>query len=110
MEDLMEKAEQSMQHVMVQLSAKLADGYVIPLGPVNLVSVVTDRGMIGCGAFDVTALGNFGYPAAKVRPACGTSIASIDDLMQGIVKEANSAAETLGVKAGLTGRQALDLL
>ncbi len=99
-----------MQHVTVDLKGKKADGYVIPLGPVNLVNVVTSRGMVGCGAFDVAALGNFGYPAARVRPAQGASIASIDDLLQGIVKEVNSAAEKLGVKVGQTGRQALELL
>ena len=104
------EAENAMQHIKVELPAKQADGYVIPLGPVRLVNVVTDKGMVGCGAFDVAALGNFGYPAAKVRPAQGASIASIEDLLQGIVKEANSQAERLGVRVGQTGRQALELL
>jgi uncharacterized protein YunC (DUF1805 family) len=99
-----------MEHIKVQLTRKQADGYVIPLGPVNLVNVVTDVGMVGCGAFDVATLNNFGYPAAKVKPAKGSSIATIDDLLQGIVKEVNPAAEKLGLKVGLTGRDALELL
>ena len=99
-----------MNHTKVQLLGKQADGYVIPLGPVNLVNVVTDIGMVGCGAFDVAALNNFGYPAAKVRPSQGSSIATIEDLLQGIVKEVNPNAETLGLKVGLTGREALELL
>jgi uncharacterized protein YunC (DUF1805 family) len=99
-----------MTHVKVQLARKQADGYVIPLGPVNLVNVVTDVGMVGCGAFDVGALNNFSYPAAKVRSAKGGSIATIDDLMEGIVKETNPAAEKLGLKVGITGREALDML
>ena len=99
-----------MNHIKVQLTGKQADGYVIPLGPVNLVNVVTDVGMVGCGAFDVAALNNFGYPAAKVRPSQGSSIATIEDLLQGIVKEVNPAAEMLGLKVGLTGREALELL
>ena len=99
-----------MNHIKVQLPGKQADGYVIPLGPVNLVNVVTDVGMAGCGAFDVAALNNFGYPAAKVRPSQGSSIATIEDLLQGIVKEVNPNAETLGLKVGLTGREALELL
>ncbi len=99
-----------MNHIKVHLSGKQADGYVIALGPVNLVNVVTDVGMVGCGAFDVAALNNFCYPAAKVRPAQGNSIATIDDLLQGIVKEVNPAAEKLGLKVGLTGREALKLL
>jgi uncharacterized protein YunC (DUF1805 family) len=99
-----------MTHVEVQLARKQADGYVIPLGPVNLVNVVTDVGMVGCGAFDVGVLNSFGYPAAKVRSARGGSIATIDDLLNGIIKEVNPAAEKLGLKVGITGREALDML
>lgn len=99
-----------MEHIKVQLTGKQADGYVIALGPVNLVNVVTDVGMVGCGAFDVAALNNFGYPAVKVRPAKGSSIATIEELLQGIVKEVNPAGELLGLKVGLTGREALELL
>ena len=50
-----------MEKVTVRLSHKVADGYVIPLGPANLVTVVTDVGMVGCGAFDVAALDLFSY-------------------------------------------------
>jgi len=99
-----------MNPIKVQLTGKQGEGYVIPLGPVNLVNVITDKGMVGCGAFDIVALNNFGYPAAKVKAAKGSSIATIDDLLQGIVKEVNPAAEKLGLKAGITGREALDLL
>ena len=99
-----------MNHTKIKLARKEADGYIIPLGVINLVNVVTDAGMVGCGAFDVAALNNFGYPAAKVRPSQGSSIATIEDLLKGIVKEVNPAAEKLGLKVGLTGREALELL
>lgn len=97
-----------MVHEKVQLTDKRADGYVIPLGPVNLVNVVTGIGMVACGAFDVAALDNFGYPAARVRPTRGESIATIDDLLVGVVKDANTAAIKLGIKIGMSGREALD--
>jgi uncharacterized protein YunC (DUF1805 family) len=99
-----------MIHTKVQLARKQADGYVIPLGKVNLVNVVTDVGMVGCGAFDVTALNNFGYPAARVKPNRGSSIATIDDLLDGVIKDANDAAASLGIKVGMSGKEALDLL
>jgi uncharacterized protein YunC (DUF1805 family) len=102
--------EKNMNHTKVQLAKKQADGYVISLGPVSLVNVVTDVGMVGCGAFDVVALDKFGYPAAKVRPAKSGSIATIEDLLQGIVREVNPAAAKLGLKVGITGREALDLM
>jgi uncharacterized protein YunC (DUF1805 family) len=97
-----------MVHEKVQLTDKQADGYVIPLGSFNLVAVATDIGMVGCGAFDVAALDGFGYPAARVRATRGSSIATIDDLLVGEVKDANAAASNLGVKVGMSGREALD--
>ncbi len=87
-----------------------ATGYVIPAGPVNLVMVMAQHGMVGCGAFDVAALDNFGYPAARVKPSRGSSIASIEDLLAGEIKESNQAAMKLGVKEGMSGKEALDLL
>ncbi len=87
-----------------------ADGYVIPLGPANLVLVVGKRGMVGCGAFDVAALEKFGYPAARVKPRRGSSIATVEDLLSGEIKDANAEAARLGVEVGMSGREALDLL
>ncbi|MFA5253723.1 MAG: YunC family protein [Methanoregula sp.] len=99
-----------MQRVSVPLSKKVAEGYIIPLGPANLVAVITDTGLVGCGAFDVAALDSFSYPAAKVRPAHGPSIVNTEDIMTGIVKETNRTAMSRGIKNGMTGRQALELL
>ncbi len=99
-----------MEKVTVRLSHKVADGYVIPLGPANLVTVVTDVGMVGCGAFDVAALDSFSYPAAKVRPANGPSIVNTNDILTGIIKEANRGAMSRGIKNGMTGKEALELL
>jgi len=94
----------------VLLTTTQADGYVIPLGPLNLVCIVTHNGMVGCGAFDVVALDNFKYPAARVKSPSGTAIATIDDLLSGVVKEANAAALAHGVNVGMSGREALEKL
>jgi uncharacterized protein YunC (DUF1805 family) len=99
-----------MEYIEVRLSRKAADGFVIPLGHVNLVAIKTDQGMVGCGAFDVAALDSFSYPAAKVRPSLGPSIVDTNDILTGIVKEVNRAGLGRGIKTGMTGRQALELL
>ncbi len=99
-----------MEQEKVQLTRKVAEGFVIPLGPANLVAVKTDVGMVGCGAFDVAALDSFSYPAAKVRPSIGPSIVDVNDILKGIVKEANRSAIGRGIRTGMTGRQALELL
>jgi len=100
----------SMCDVRVQLPGKSARGFVYPLGPANLVAVVTDAGLVGCGAFDVVALEKFNFPAARVRPSKGDSIATIEDLLDGIVKDANAPAQARGVKVGMTGKEALGKL
>jgi uncharacterized protein YunC (DUF1805 family) len=97
-------------HQRVKLINKDADGYVIPIGKANIVCVITDIGMAGCGAFDVLALDSFTYPAVKVKSSTGGSIATVDDLLNGTVKEVNKEAAKFGIKVGMTGREALDLL
>lgn len=99
-----------MHHERVELSRKTADGYIIPLGMLNLVSVVTDSGMVGCGVFDVNALDAFGYPAAKARRAGEGLMATVDDLLNGIIKEVNEAARKRGVSIGMSGKEALELM
>lgn len=99
-----------MYHERVQLGHKMADGYIIPLGMVNLVSVVTDSGMVGCGAFDINALDAFNYPAARAGKADGGLIATIEDLLAGIIKGVNNAARARGIAIGMSGREALELM
>jgi uncharacterized protein YunC (DUF1805 family) len=94
----------------IRLKNSEATGYIVPLGPVNLVFGVALRGMVGCGAFDVRALEKFGYPAARVRPLGSPSVTTLDDLLLGEISEANSAAADLGILVGMRGREALDLL
>ena len=100
----------TMVHQKVQLTSKQADGYIIPLGIVSIVCVVTDVGMVGCGVFDVMALDAFHYPAARVKSITRNPIATIDDLLVGMVKDANIEAIRRGIHSGMSGREALDLL
>jgi uncharacterized protein YunC (DUF1805 family) len=85
----------------VQLTHKQADGYVIPLGPLNLVNIVTDVGMAGCGAFDIAALNALGYPAVRIKATGQTLISTIEDLLSGEVKEINNEAAKLGITTGM---------
>ena len=98
-----------MQQIKVPVNGKEAEGFVIPLGSVNLVFVKTDKGMIGCGAFDVMALEKFGYAAAKVKPK-GNSVKDIDDLLKGEIAAVNASGEKLGIKTGMSGKEAAGLI
>jgi len=97
-----------MQHETIQLEQGRAEGHVSPLGPVNLVWITTPHGMISCGAFDVVVLERFRYPAARLKGAGGKVIATLEDLLNGEVREANSFAQEKGITAGMSGRAALE--
>jgi len=99
-----------MQEEQIRLKDGVARGFVIPLGPFNLVGAVAPRGIVGCGAIDVQALERFGYPAARVKPTGGDSIAGIGDLLAGEIKEVNPSAAKLGVIVGMSGKRGLELL
>lgn len=98
-----------MKGEVIRIGKKEIEGFVIPIGKVNLVFARTEKGLVGCGAFDIMALEKFGYAAAKVRPK-GESVSNLDDLMAGEITAANQSAEKLGIKEGITGKEALELL
>ena len=90
-----------------EVEGKRVTVHSIPLGPANLVFAQTSLGILACGAIDPAALQKFGLPTARVKPTCGPSIANLDDLLAGEVREANDAAAALGVRVGMTGREVL---
>lgn len=95
---------------VIQLGQGTAQGFVAPVGPFNLVWAVASNGMIACGAFDVAALEKFRYAAARLKGAGGQPIATIEDLLNGEVREANVFAVEKGVRVGMRGREALPRL
>ncbi|MDD3978024.1 YunC family protein [Methanomicrobium antiquum] len=98
-----------MNGIKIKAGKKEAEGFVIPIGNVNLVFAKNENGLIGCGAFDVIALEKFGYPAAKIKPK-GNSVADIDDLLNGTVAVMNISAEKKGIKEGMSGKEAAELM
>jgi uncharacterized protein YunC (DUF1805 family) len=85
---------------------------VVPLGQANLVLAQTTStgGVLACGAVDPSPLEKFGVPAARVRPTRGPSVVHAEDLLTGLVTEANGPATALGVRPGMSGREAITLL
>lgn len=100
----------NMIYKKVRLQRKEADGYVIPLGPVNLVFVTTDAGMISCGAFDIHIFDKYSYPAVRIKSLSGAPLVTVEDLLINPVNDANNSAAKRGIRSGMTGKEALDLL
>jgi uncharacterized protein YunC (DUF1805 family) len=98
------------RHERVKLAMKTGEGYVIPMGPTALVAVVTDQGVVGNDLLDTEMLENFDFPAAKIAPAGGDIIESLEDLIEGEVRAANLHAVQRRVEAGMTALEALNRL
>jgi len=79
--------------------------YVVPVGNINLVMAAAKKGIVGCGLLDIAAFDKFGLAAAKV-----SGVSSIDDLLKAEIKAVNNKAQDLGIKAGMTGKEALELM
>jgi uncharacterized protein YunC (DUF1805 family) len=99
-----------MKQETIQIGKNIAQGYEIPVGPVNLVFATTGKALIGCGLIDVTVFDKFNYPAAKLKATQGPYIVTVGDLLDGEVREANATAQKQGVKPGLSGRQAMEIM
>ena len=99
-----------MKQETIQIGGKTAQGYEIPVGPVNLVFATTGNALIGCGLIDPMVFDKFNYPAARMKATHGPLIVTVGDLLAGDVREANETAKKLGVKPGLSGRQALEVM
>lgn len=82
-------------------------GHIIPIGPVNLVFAMAEKGLVGCGAIDVQALEKFHIAAAKVRPVASASISTIEDLLAGEIVAVNGDASNVGITIGMCGKDAL---
>lgn len=98
------------RHERVKLAMKEGEGYVIPMGPTNLVAVVTDSGVVGNKLLDAEMRENFDFAAARIAPAEGDVIESLEDLMEGEVGAANLHAVQRHIEVGMSAREALNRL
>jgi uncharacterized protein YunC (DUF1805 family) len=84
-------------------------GVEVKLPKTTLLSISTDRGYIMCGALDVgllnTELADRGIIAGRA-----VGVRTLDQLLDSPLEMVTTAAEALGVKAGMTGLEALKLM
>ena len=67
-----------------------------------LLVIYAPKGVLGCGYLSLTAAEKFSDPLAIV-----TGVRTYDDMLRAEVKQVSTAAAALGVKPGMTGREAL---
>jgi uncharacterized protein YunC (DUF1805 family) len=83
----------------------MTEEYVINLGDVNLVLIKAVKGYIMCGLLNIEAAEKLGHAACIV-----TGVSTTEDALNAEIKACTSKARELGIKEGMSGREALELL
>src|SRR5215831_18049722 len=73
-------------------------------------TILTQAGMVGCGIYDVKTAGEFGQAVAIARGTPQKPLVEPEDLFDARIVELTPRAGELGVRVGMTGREAVELL
>jgi len=87
----------------ISIEEKMATGLRVQLpNSPPLVMIIGSKGFVACGFINIDAAQKFNVAAAMV-----SGVKSFDDVLNADVKAATTKAQTLGVKVGVKGRDAL---
>ena len=73
-------------------------------------TILTEAGLVGCGIYDVKTAAAFGQAVAIARGTPQKPLVDPEDLFEARIVEATPRAEEYGVRVGMTGREAVELL
>ena len=74
------------------------------------VAIICDKGMIGCGAFDVKLMEEHEQCIAVAHGSVERHLITCEDLLDAKISGVTKLARELGVKEGMTGREAVEVL
>jgi uncharacterized protein YunC (DUF1805 family) len=74
------------------------------------VAIICNNGMVGCGAFDVKLMEEHEQVIAIARGSIERPLITCADLLNAKIVGVTKLARNLGVKEGITGHDAVELL
>lgn len=86
----------------IQLENRCALGLRFEMQKYPLLVIRAEKGFLMCGYLNVNAAEALGDTAAKVK-----GVQSFEDMLKAQVVEVTQQARELGIKPGMTGREAL---
>ncbi len=90
----------------VEVGGRKALGVRVELpGSPPLLLIVAERGFVMCGFLNVEAAERLGVAAAMV-----SGVRTFEDVLEAPVRACTSKARELGVREGMKGREALELM
>ena len=73
-------------------------------------AIHTAHGLVGCGIYDIRSCNEFSLAVAIARGTPAKPLREPEDLFDAKILEVSTAAEKLGVRVGMTGRQAVETM
>ena len=73
-------------------------------------SILTSTGIVGCGIYDVKTAGEFGQAIAIARGTPEQPLVDPEDLYDAPIVDCTPRAAEIGIKIGMTGREAVELM
>ena len=73
-------------------------------------SILTERGIVGCGIYDLTTAAEFGQAIAIAKGTPENPLVEPEDLFDAKIVGTTPQANTLGIEVGMTGREAVELM
>jgi uncharacterized protein YunC (DUF1805 family) len=71
---------------------------------------MTEAGLVGCGIYDVKTAAEFGQAVAIARGTPQNPLVNPEDLLDAKIVDATPQAKALGIRLGMAGREAIELL
>lgn len=71
-------------------------------------SILTEIGIVGCGIYDVKTAGEFGQAIAIAKGTPQSPLVDPEDLFEARIVDLTPAALALGIKPGMSGREAVE--
>jgi uncharacterized protein YunC (DUF1805 family) len=72
--------------------------------------LLTEAGLVGCGIYDLKTAAEFGQAVAIARGTPQQPLVEPEDLLDAKIVDATPQARELGVRVGMTGREAVEIL
>jgi len=72
--------------------------------------ILTEAGLVGCGIYDVKTAAEFDQLVAIARGTPQNPLVNPEDLLDARIVDATPQAKAAGIKVGMTGREAVELL
>jgi len=72
--------------------------------------LLTEAGLVGCGIYDIKTAAEFSQAVAIARGTPQQPLVEPEDLLDAKIVDATPQARALGVRVGMTGREAVETL